>query len=342
MQCGETLGQLGKRTEISKLFGRQRRRVDSEARQVPRKHGGHFFCNVEGDRHLRLQRRRADVRRSDEIRKLEQRVVARRLGREHIGRGRGQPARLQGLAQSRLVDDSATRGVDEARRRFHQRQLRPTDQVAIRIDEWHVHGNEVGTLEEVIEADQRDVEKLRPLHRNHGVVGDDVHLEAVRTLRHLGAHVAETDHPECLAADLGADKLRAIPLPALDRRICLRHPARKREQQRHRVLGGSHDVAARRVDHQDALARGSLDVDVVDADAGAADDTELATRLDDRRGDPCLAAHDERVEVRNSPDQLRLFELADYGDLARAAQSLEAVLGQRVGDEDLGHWGRAA
>src|SRR5207247_10629367 len=120
------------------------------------------------------------------------------------------------------------------------------------------------------------------------------------------------------------------------------HRARRAGAPGRRVLGAGRGVAGRRVGDQAALARGSLDVDVVDADAGAADDTELATRLDDRRGDPCLAAHDERVEVRNSPDQLRLFELADYGDLARAAQSLEAVFGQRVGDEDLGHRGRAA
>ena len=70
-----------------------------------------------------------------------------------------------------------------------------------------MNGDEVGPLEQVVEADQRHVEELGALHRDHRVVRDDVHLDAVRTLRHLGAHVAQTDQAERLAADLGADEL---------------------------------------------------------------------------------------------------------------------------------------
>ena len=202
--------------------------------------------------------------------------------------------------------------------------------------------DEIGALEEVIQADQSHVEELGPLHRDHRVVRDDVHLQPMRAFRHLRAHVAETDDAERLATNLRADEFRACPLSSPHRRIRLRHPAREREQERDRVLGGGHDIAARRVDDEDAFARGCGDVDVVDPDAGAADDAELAAGVDDRCRDARLAADDQRVEVRDPADQLRFVELADHGHLAGAAKSLEAVFGQRVGDEDLCHRGRAA
>ena len=200
-----------------------------------------------------------------------------------------------------------------------------------------MHGDEVGALEQVREAYERDVEKLRALDRDHRVESDDVHLQPVRALGDFRADVAQPHHAKRLAADLGADELRSRPLPALDGRVRLRHPSREGEDEGDRVLGGGHDVAARRVDDDDAFARRRRDVNVVHAHPRAADDAQTATGLDDRRGDACLTPDDQRVELGDAPDQLGFFQLADHRDLARAAQPLEAVLGQRIGDEDLDH-----
>ena len=63
-------------------------------------------------------------------------------------------------------------------------------------------------------------------------------------------------------------------LPALHRRGRLRDRAGEREQHADRVLGGGDVVAAGRVHHHDAAPGGRVDVDVVDADAGAADDAQ--------------------------------------------------------------------
>ena len=67
--------------------------------------------------------------------------------------------------------------------------------------------------------------------------------------------------------------------PALQVGVRLRHVARLREQQRDRVLGRREDVRLRRV-HDHHAAPGRLrDVDVVEADAGPADDDEVGARL---------------------------------------------------------------
>ena len=99
----------------------------------------------------------------DEVRQCKQRIFAGRLDFEYVrGRGR-QPAGLKGRAKRRLIDDAAPRGVDQARGWLHSRQLRSSDQVAIRVDQRHVHGDEVGLFEQFGQADQRDVEQLRTL-----------------------------------------------------------------------------------------------------------------------------------------------------------------------------------
>ena len=84
------------------------------------------------------------------------------------------------------------------------------------------------------------------------------------------------DDAERLVADLGAGELGALPLAGAQRRVGLRDLARQREHQRDRVLGGGDVVAAGRVHHHDAALGRGRDVDVVDADAGAADDLQLA------------------------------------------------------------------
>ena len=81
-------------------------------------------------------------------------------------------------------------------------------------------------------------------------------------------------------------ELRALPRPRDERRVRLRDVAGQREQQRERVLGGGDDVGLRRVGDDDAALGGGGDVDVVDADAGAADRLQARRRARARRRRP--------------------------------------------------------
>ena len=63
------------------------------------------------------------------------------------------------------------------------------------------------------------------------------------------------------------------------------------------MLGGGGGVAGGSVDDDDALFGGGIDGDVVDADAGAADDLAPPVLGDDVGLDLGLAAHEERVVV---------------------------------------------
>ena len=67
--------------------------------------------------------------------------------------------------------------------------------------------DEVGLLQEEIEVDHLDTEPLGVLDGDKGIVGQDLHVEAPGSARHLRADFAKTDDPQDLVADLGADEL---------------------------------------------------------------------------------------------------------------------------------------
>ena len=71
------------------------------------------------------------------------------------------------------------------------------------------------------------------------------------------------------------------------------------------MLCGGNGVSTRRVQDDDAAARGRLNIDIVHADSGATDHAQSHTGIQDLRRHLCLAADNERAELRNNFDQLR-------------------------------------
>ena len=78
--------------------------------------------------------------------------------------------------------------------------------------------------------------------------------------------------------------------------------------QRDGVLGGRDRIAERRVHHDDAARGRGRNVDVVDADAGAADDLQLRRPLEQLRGDLGRRADRKAVIVADDPGELVLVE----------------------------------
>src|ERR1043166_8998757 len=97
----EPLREVGERPQVRKLLGRERRRVDSEPRQVSGQDRGHLLRDVVGDRSLRLQGRGADVGSGNEVGKREQGVLARWLGFEDVSGCGRYPAGLESPPKER-------------------------------------------------------------------------------------------------------------------------------------------------------------------------------------------------------------------------------------------------
>ena len=99
------------------------------------------------------------------------------------------------------------------------------------------------------------------------------------------------------------------------------------------MLGGGDRVAAGGVHHDHAAFRGGLDIDVIHADAGAADDLEVGGGGDELCGDFCLAADDERGELGDDLEELVFLEtgLHGYVQFPGAAELGDATVGYGIG-----------
>jgi hypothetical protein len=111
----------------------------------------------------------------------------------------------------------------------------------------------------------------------------------------------------------------------------------EREHHRDRMFGGGDAVAEGRVHHDDALLRRRRDVDVIDADPGAADDLQVGRGGEDVGGDFGGRTDGEAVIIADHRDQLVLGLAGDLVDLDAALLEDRGGLGVHlVADEDFG------
>ena len=179
--------------------------------------------------------------------------------------------------------------------------------------------------------DALGAELAEAVGRDERVERDDAHAEAERAARDLLADPAEAEHAERLAAELDAAVRAPLPAALLERGVRLRDVARERDEEADRVLGGGDDRRLRRVRDDDPASGRGLDVDVVDADARAADHLEALGALDQLGGELRRRANDDRVVAAD--DLLERAVGVDV-DVEARAQELDAGRGDLLADED--------
>ena len=233
------------------------------------------------------------MRCDDHVRIAEQRVVGDGLGGEHVERRAADLARVEpGLEVG--VDDQRPAGDVQDPHAVLALGERRRVEPALRV--WRVRQvqrDEVGGRVHVVRR-RRLLDPQLPvaLGRDVRIERDHVHPERPGPLSHELPDLPEAEDPERLLVQLDAGELRPLPLAADQRRVGLRHVARERQQQRHRVLGRGDHVRLRRVGDDDPALGGGVDIDVVHPDAGPANGPEPAGPRDQRR-----------VELRRRPDQ---------------------------------------
>ena len=194
-------------------------------------------------------------------------------------------------------------------------------------------------LKQIVELDLLDADILGALRRQERIEGDHPHVQALRAVGDDRADIAAADHAEHLAGDLDAHEAVLLPLAGLGRGIGLRDFARQRQHQRDGVLGGRDRIAERRVHHDDALGGRGGNLDIVDADAGAADHLQPRRLLDDLGGRLGGGADRKPVVIADDLGELVLV-LAEIGlEVDLDAAILEDLHGggrQRIGNENFG------
>ncbi len=126
------------------------------------------------------------------------------------------------------------------------------------------------------------------------------------------ADIAAADDAEHLAGDLDAHEAVLLPLAGLRRSVGRRDLASERKHHRDRMFGRRDRIAEGRVHHDDAARRRGRNIDIVDADAGAADHLEAGRLLQDLGGHLGGRADGEAVIVADDGGELVLV-LAEVG-----------------------------
>ena len=201
----------------------------------------------------------------------------------HVDRRARDLAGLERCDQRGLVHQFAARCVDDAHTVAHPRDRFGIDRVARVVGQREMKSQEVRALRAPRRSPhcrRRARGSARP--RRTGRTQRPSSAVPRRAVR-PGGRSARTQHSEHLVGELDPAPLRPFPTAGGERRVCLRDVAREREQQADGVLGGRDDVRLGRIRNDDPAPGRRVDVDVVDADAGAPDRPSAAWRVRSRR-----------------------------------------------------------
>ena len=202
-----------------------------------------------------------------------------------------------------------------------------------------MEGDEIGASQQFVQLDLFDTHLLGLFFAQEGVIGHDFHLEAPRAVANDAADVARADDAQRLAGQLNAHKLRFFPFARVGRGRRFGDLPCHGEHHRDGVFGSGDHVAEGRVHDDHTLFRRGFLVDIVGADARAADHFEVRRIGEDLFRHLGGGADREAVIVADHFGQF-VFVLAQIGleinvD-ATVAKDLNGGFRQAVGDEYFG------
>src|SRR6266404_2268861 len=187
---------------------------------------------------------------------------------------------------------------------------------------------EVGAVFDFEVAGFLQVEGARP--------GDDMEAEGVGAFDDFAADLADADDAEGFAEDaIGFAKFFLVPLMRAEGGDVVGKAAVEAENQREYQLGDGDGIFAGAIGDVHAAGAGGLDVDGVDACAGAKDDGELVAGLD-RVGGNLFTADDEDLIGGDELGKFLGFDSGFVGDVAAEFLELvEVFFGEFVGNQYL-------
>ena len=234
--------------------------------------------------------------------------------------------------QIRFVDQFAARSVYDAHAFFHFGDVFRVDHVARLRDDGGVEGDEIGLGEELLEGDEVDGEFAGGGFADEGIECEDAHIKGFGAEGNFAADATEADEAESLAADFGAGG-GFLPAAFAHGGVELGELTNEGEEECESVLGDADGAAARSAHDEDAAFRGGFEVDVVDANAGAADGAEVGSFVEEVGGDFGGAPDDEGVGGREFGEE-RVFVGEDDLPVGLIPEELDAAVADLVGYDD--------
>ncbi|MCY1172855.1 hypothetical protein D9M73_129990 [compost metagenome] len=289
---------------------------------------GHFQADVG----LGFGGRTTDVRGQDHAiqaaqRALELLVVGLGFDREHVDGGADQVLVLDGFGQGVQLDHGAAGGVDQDAALLDRADFLLAHHPLGGGQLGHMQGDDVGHAQQLVQVAHLGGVAQRQL--GHGVIEEHLHAEGFGQYRQLGADRAVADDAELLAADLEGVGRGLDPAATVAGSVLLRDAAQQQDGLGQHQFGHRTGVGVRGVEHRDAALAGGVQVDLVGADAEAADGDQLLGAVEDFLGQLGTRTDADEVSVGDLFLQLvtrqRALQVLDVG-VASGLQGVHGVL----------------
>ena len=327
----EALGEIEIRANAAVLLAGERGQIYRVANDSFLKIFADLLGDLNADLFLGLGGGTGDVRGGDDVGKANERRVRGRLVRKGVERGCSDFAFAQSFGECGFVDHFAAGAIDDAHAVLHLGEGVAVDQILCGRAERGVEGDVVGRFEKFGKSEELDVELAGDFGADVGIVGEDGHLKSLGAAGDFGANAAEPDEAERFSANFSALSAGFFPAAGVNGGVALRDRTGDREEEGEGVFGDGGGVAAGGIRDQDAAAGGDLDVDVVDANTGAADDAKLIRFFEKLRGNFGGGADDEAGGVSQFGGERGGIGGDDLP--ARRAQDFEATRANFIRDD---------
>ena len=210
------------------------------------------------------------MRGADEVWRAKQGRFLRWLGRKNVQSCAADLAAVQRLFQRLFIDQPATCTVNDANTLFGLRKIFPRQYIAGLVGQRRVQGDEVCLGEQGIEVSLFNAHFNCAIGGEERVKGHDLHPQSQRTARDNRSDIASPNKAKRLARNLNAHETIFRPLTSL--RLCIRlwQLTREGEHQCNGVFSRGDGIAKRRVHDDNTFGRRIRNIDIIDANAGAA------------------------------------------------------------------------
>ena len=176
------------------------------------------------------------------------------------------------------VDNASASVVEEIASLLHLRKLPLINEILGLWKLWDVEGDKIGGVQKCLEG--WNLLCRSQTHQGKDIVVDDGHPHGLRQDGQLGTNVSVSDDTECLSADLPALGGDLVPGTVVKLIRAVTELASESDDLANNELSDGAGVGKWRVENSDTVAGCVLEVDLVGADAEAADDDEVLCSLE--------------------------------------------------------------
>ena len=197
-----------------------------------------------------------------------------------------------------------------------------------------MNGDIIGFSQQGVKINQLNANLMRTFFGNIRVITNGGHFHSLHTFGNTAANTADADDTKGFALNLNAVEGFAVPFAFLNGLVSLRNVACHSHHHSNGVLGCCHGVAFRGVEYDNAFSGSGGDINVVNANAGAADNLQAGGGFNNLFGYLGHAAGYQAIVIVDNLDKLLRLHVGHYIYIKMFAQQSYAFFADIVADKN--------